>query len=104
MNPKSTSIPRTRKKGSGSGGCSAATEGTAASAVELAKLDVRRATEVAVPSATMLGQSVSITGNGAERAGEVEGAVDRVSVEILRHLEKGRTLVVWAFDASRSLL
>jgi hypothetical protein len=78
--------------------------GTAASAIELAKLDVRRATEVAVPSASMLSQSVSIKGSGAEHAGEVEGAVDRVAVEILRHLEKSRTLVVWAFDASRSLL
>jgi hypothetical protein len=78
---------------------------TAASgmAPTLVKLDVRRATEVIVPTATMLGQTVSIRGNGAELVGGVEGAVDRIAVEILRRLEQGRTLVVWAFDASGSL-
>ena len=70
---------------------------------ELAPLDVRRATEVVVPTAMMLGQTVSIKGNGAEHVGGVEGAVDRIAVEILRRLEQGRTLVVWAFDASGSL-
>jgi hypothetical protein len=76
---------------------------TRAIAPELVKLDVRRATEVVVPTATMLGQTVSIRGNGAELVGGVEGAVDRIAIEILRRLEKGRTLVVWAFDASGSL-
>lgn len=56
-----------------------------------------------MPTATMLGQTVSINGNGAELVGGVEGAVDRIAVEILRRLEHGRTLVVWAFDASGSL-
>ena len=51
----------------------------------------------------MLGQTVSIKGNGAEHVGGVEGAVDRIAVEILRRLEQGRTLVIWAFDASGSL-
>ena len=50
-----------------------------------------------------LGQNGSIKGNGAEHVGGVEGAVDRIAVEILRRLERGRTLVVWAFDASGSL-
>ena len=72
-------------------------------APELVKLDVRRATEVVVPTATMLGQTVSIRGNGAEMVGGVEGAVDRIATEIVRRLEQGRTLVVWAFDASGSL-
>src|SRR5206468_7936814 len=72
-------------------------------APELTLLDVRRATEVVVPTAMMLGQTVSIKGNGAEHVGGVEGAVDRIAVEILRRLERGRTLVVWAFDASNSL-
>jgi hypothetical protein len=75
-----------------------------AAAVELASLDVRRATEVAVPSAAMLGQTISIKGNGAEHVGGVEGAVDRVATEILHRLEQGRTLVIWAFDASGSLV
>ncbi len=52
----------------------------------------------------LLGQSVSIRGNGAETVGGIEGAVDRIAVEIIRHLEQGPTLVVWAFDASGSLL
>ncbi len=73
-------------------------------ATELVKLDVRRASELIVPTATLLGQTVSIRGNGAELVGGVEGAVDRIAIEILRHLEQGRTLVVWAFDASGSLL
>jgi hypothetical protein len=72
-------------------------------APELVKLDVRRATEVVVPTATMLGQTVSIRGNGAEMVGGVEGAIDRIATEIVRRLEQGRTLVVWAFDASGSL-
>jgi hypothetical protein len=72
-------------------------------APELVKLDVRRATDVILPTATLLGQSVSIRGNGAELVGGVEGAVDRVATEIVRRLEQGRTLVVWAFDASGSL-
>ena len=78
--------------------------GKASAPVDLAKLDVRRATEMSVPTANMLGQTVSIAGNGAEHAGGVEGAVDRVANEVVRHLEKGRTLVVWAFDASGSLV
>jgi von Willebrand factor type A domain len=81
----------------------ASADTTHGTAPELVKLDVRRATEVVVPTATMLGQTVSIRGNGAEMVGGVEGAVDRIAIEIVRRLEQGRTLVVWAFDASGSL-
>ncbi len=72
-------------------------------APELARLDVRRATEVVLPTANLMGQAVSIKGNGVEHVGGVEGAVDRIAVEILRRLEQGHTLVIWAFDASGSL-
>ncbi len=72
-------------------------------APQFVKLDVQRATEVVIPTATMLGQAVSIRGNGSEVVGGVEGAVDRIAIEIVRQLERGRTLVVWAFDASGSL-
>ncbi len=72
-------------------------------AVSLARVDVQRATQSIVPTAMMLGQTVSIKGNGAEHVGSAEGAVDRIAEEILRQLEQGRTLVVWAFDASGSL-
>jgi len=72
-------------------------------AVSLARLDVQRATDAVVPSATLLGQSVSIKGNGTEQVGSAEGAVDRIAEEVVRRMEKGRTLVVWAFDSSLSL-
>ncbi len=75
----------------------------ASATVEPAKVDVRQATRVAVPTASIYGQIVAIRGEGAEHVGGVEGAVDRIANEILRRLEKGRTLVVWAFDASGSL-
>lgn len=74
-----------------------------AALLDFGKLDVQRATDAIVPTATTLGKSVFIQGDGAEHVEGVDGAVDRVAVEILRRLENGRTLVVWAFDASRSL-
>ena len=83
---------------------SASSDSTAkAGAMELASVDIRRATELAVPTAAMLGQTVSIKGNGAEHVGGVEGAVDRIATEVLGRLEQGRTLIIWAFDASGSL-
>ncbi len=75
----------------------------ATGALDLVKLDVQRATDVVVPTARLLGQAVSIQGDGAEFVGEVEGAVDRIAIEIVHRLQQGRTLVVWAFDASGSL-
>jgi len=97
--PTITSAPST----AGGVPVSAAPDSNRSMAPELARLDVKQATELIVPSATMLGQTVSIKGNGAEMVGGVEGAVDRIAVEIIRHLEHGPTLVVWAFDASGSL-
>lgn len=82
---------------------SSASDSTHGLAPEFVKLDVQKANDVVIPTATILSQVVSIRGNGAELVGGVEGAVDRIAVEILRHLERGRTLVVWAFDASGSL-
>ncbi len=58
---------------------------------------------VVMPTATSLSARVMIKGDGAEQVDGVEAAVDRLALEILRKLEKGRTLVVWAFDASGSL-
>lgn len=69
----------------------------------ISKMDVALASNIALPGAPRLDTSVSIKGTGAEHVGSVEGAVDRVAVEILRRLEKGRTHVAWAFDASGSL-
>ncbi len=82
-----------------------AADPTAAGTVstEVSRLDIRRATEIVLPTASMLSQAVSIKGTGAEHVEGVEGAVDRIAVEILHRLEQGRTLVIWAFDASGSL-
>lgn len=57
-----------------------------------------------LPTATTLSSQVQLRGDGAEHVEGVEGAVDRLALEILRQLEKGRLLVVWAFDASGSLV
>ncbi len=69
-----------------------------------AKIDVRRPTDLPLPPmASTLGELVTLKGNGSEQVGDVEGAVDRIAVEMIRRLERGRTLVVWAFDSSGSL-
>jgi uncharacterized protein YegL len=73
-------------------------------AVQLAKFDIKKIGDVMMPAAPKLAQNVEIRGIGTEQVGDVEGAVDHVAVEILRQLERGRTLVVWAFDASGSLV
>ena len=72
-------------------------------AVMLASNNVSRPGEIAMPSAMTIAQAVSIKGSGAEHVGGVEGAVDRIAMELLNRLEQGKTLVVWAFDASGSL-
>ena len=59
---------------------------------------------VMLPKPQRLDDSVQIRGDGAEHVDNVEGAVDQIALEILGSLERGRTLVVWAFDASGSLL
>jgi hypothetical protein len=71
---------------------------------ELNRMAVARISDISLPMAARLDQSVSIKGSGSEHVGAVEGAVDRIAVEIMRRLEKGKTLVVWAFDASGSLV
>ena len=93
--------PPTSKAGAASKATTATGSGPAVP--QLASLEISKAVRTAVPTASMLSQNVSIKGNGLEHAGDVEGAVDRLAEEILRHVEKGRTLVVWAFDASGSL-
>ncbi len=60
--------------------------------------------ELEVAEASIERPNVEIRGIGAEHVDGPEGAVDRIAVEIVRHLEHGPTLVVWAFDASGSLL
>ena len=70
----------------------------------LVDANVSRPGDLVMPTAATLSQTVSIKGTGAEHVEGVEGAVDRIATEILNRLEQGRTLVVWAFDASGSLV
>ncbi len=65
---------------------------------------VSRPGQIAMPSAMTIGQNVAIKGSGAEHVGGVEGAVDRIAMELLNRLKDGKVLVVWAFDASGSLV
>jgi hypothetical protein len=71
---------------------------------DLPRPEISRAAEIALPLATRFDQTVSVRGSGSEHVGEIEGAIDRIALEILRRLEHGRTLVVWTFDSSGSLL
>jgi len=66
--------------------------------------NVARPGDLVMPTAATLGQSVSIKGSGAEHVDGVEGAVDRIATELLNRIEQGKTLVIWAFDASGSLV
>lgn len=71
---------------------------------EITAPGVAKIASVVLPAPAHLDRVVSVGGQGAEHVGSVEGAVDRIAVEILRKMEGGRTLVVWAFDASGSLV
>jgi von Willebrand factor type A domain len=73
-------------------------------ATMLVSNNVSRPGEIAMPSAMTIAQTVAIKGTGAEHVGGVEGAVDRVAMEVLNRLERGKTLVVWAFDESGSMV
>ncbi len=46
---------------------------------------------------------VNVEGVTGEYVGGVEGAVDRITIEILRSLERNKTLVIWIFDSTESL-
>lgn len=55
------------------------------------------------PEAELI-QNVSKTGSAAtESTGGTEGAIDRLTFELLNSLRERKTLVVWMFDASLSL-
>jgi hypothetical protein len=64
---------------------------------------ISRPGQIALPSAATISQTVTIKGSGAEHVGGVEGAVDRIAMELLTRLKGGKVLVVWAFDSSPSL-
>jgi hypothetical protein len=74
-----------------------------ASMIALAGPNVSRPGDLVVPRGPTIRETVTIRNNAPEQVGGVEGAVDRIATELLTRLERGRTLVVWAFDASGSL-
>lgn len=70
---------------------------------EVAVLDIAKPAAMLLPEATRIDKNVAIRGAGAEYVGGVQGAVDRLAVEIHNRLKNGPTLVTWLFDASGSL-
>ena len=71
--------------------------------VDLSLVDISKPAAMQLPEATKLDKNVSIRGTGAEYVGGVEGAVDRLATEIHNRLKSGPTLIIWLFDASKSL-
>jgi hypothetical protein len=69
----------------------------------LAVNDIASPSSMILPESVKIDSVVSIRGAGPEVVGGVEGAVDRLAVEIHNRLKDGPTLVVWLADASASL-
>lgn len=59
--------------------------------------------EIVDPTGLNFNRNVFTRGNSGEGATGAEGAVDRITHEILLSLEERKTLVVWLFDQSGSL-
>ena len=78
-------------------------EGTEGS-MKLTSVNVTRPGDLVMPTAETISKTVAIRSTGAEHVDGVEGAVDRVAMELLNRLGQGKVLVVWAFDASGSLV
>lgn len=57
-----------------------------------------------VPSAIAVDKMIAIKGTAGEGATGAEGAVDRLTYEILQSLDDNKTLVVWLFDQSPSMI
>ena len=77
---------------------------------KLSTFDHAAERELIRPLANRLLASLSLSDNLTGTRGHIvaagggdEGSVDRITVEILRQLEKGKVLVAWLFDASGSL-
>jgi hypothetical protein len=57
-----------------------------------------------VPAAISVQEMVAIKGTAGEGTTGAEGAVDRLTFEILQSLDDNKTLVVWLFDQSPSMI
>ncbi len=70
---------------------------------DIAVNDIAQPSSMILPESVRIDSVVSIRGAGPEVVGGVEGAVDRLAIEIHNRLKDGPTLVVWLADASGSL-
>lgn len=73
-----------------------------APAVEVAPLEVNRLIETA--TGRFYHQNLVVRGAAGEGTTGAEGAIDRITHEILLSLEERKTLVVWMFDQTASLI
>ncbi|MCA8986163.1 MAG: VWA domain-containing protein [Planctomycetaceae bacterium] len=69
---------------------------------ELLEVEVPNVETVMRPSDAELVEAVEVTGQ-TEHTGGVEGAMDRLTMEIAASLKDKPTLAIWLFDASQSL-
>lgn len=71
-------------------------------AVEVAPLEVNQVVETA--TGRFYHQNLVVRGSAGEGTTGAEGAIDRITQEILLSLEERKTLVVWMFDQTASLI
>jgi hypothetical protein len=71
---------------------------------QLSPVDVRLTDNVEMPAESDLTAKVNNVGSSStENTGGTEGAIDRLTFELLQSVKERKTLVVWLFDASLSL-
>lgn len=70
--------------------------------VDVAPLEVNRIVETA--TGRFYHQNLVVRGSAGEGTTGAEGAIDRITHEILLSLEERKTLVVWMFDQTASLI
>jgi hypothetical protein len=66
-----------------------------------AKIEINQ--EIQVATGLHFSENLSVKGAAGEGVTGAEGAIDRLTFEILRSMEERKTLVVWLFDQSASL-
>ncbi|MEE3365252.1 MAG: vWA domain-containing protein [Planctomycetota bacterium] len=66
------------------------------------KIESPQTAEIALPPENEFADVIDIQGQ-TENPGGIEGAVDRMAVEIDRSLQNRKTLVIWLFDESGSM-
>jgi von Willebrand factor type A domain len=70
--------------------------------VEIAKVEINNA--IAVATGLNFNANLSVKGAAGEGTTGATGAIDRLTHEILLSLEERKTLVVWCFDSTASLI